>query len=96
MRIKPRRIQDRAHLQAVASLPCAICGASPVEVHHIRNGYGMGQRSSDLETIPLCPSCHRTGGMGVAFHGGPREWERLHGTEREILAKTLERLRMMV
>ena len=92
-RIKPRRVSDPAHLARVAALPCIVCGAQPVEVHHIRATVGMGQRASDLETLPLCHSCHRTGGAGVAFHAGPREWERLHGTERELLALILERLK---
>ena len=89
-RIKAKRLHDPAHLARVASLPCCACGASPVEVHHIRDGVGMGQRASDHETIPLCPYHHRTG--PTAFHAGPRYFEALYGTERELLAETLERL----
>lgn len=91
MRIKPRRVQSKIHLAMVAALPCIVCGARPVEVHHIRNGYGMGQRASDLETIPLCPGHHRTG--PDAFHAGPRTFEARFGTERELLARVVAMLR---
>ena len=90
MRIKPRRKKDPAHLARVASLPCCVCGVSPVEVHHIRSGMGMGQRAGDDETIPLCPWHHRTG--PVAFHAGPRVFQAAFGSERELLARTMERL----
>jgi hypothetical protein len=90
MRIKPRRKQSRIHLALVAAMPCIVCGSRPVEVHHLRNGYGMGQRASDLETIPLCPAHHRTG--PDAFHAGPRSFEARFGTERELLARTRARL----
>ena len=93
MRIKPRRKQSRIHLSMVAALPCIVCGSRPVEVHHIRNGYGMGQRASDLETLPLCPAHHRTG--PDAFHAGPRSFEARFGTERELLAVTMGRLKTM-
>ncbi len=92
LRIKPRRKQDKAHLARIAMLPCCVCGYWPVEVHHIRSGVGMGQKASDLETIPLCVWHHRTGPQ--AFHNGPKIFQALFGTERELLAKTLERLKM--
>lgn len=84
-----KRIRDKAHLAKVAQLPCCVCGNWPVEVHHIRQGVGMSQRAGDRETIPLCQAHHRTGGFGVAFHAGPREFQSIYGTERELLEKTL-------
>lgn len=36
------------YMGLVASLPCACCGAEPVEVHHIRAGQGMGQRPKSI------------------------------------------------
>lgn len=91
MRIKPRRKKDPAHLARVASMPCCVCGATPVEVHHIRSGMGMGQRASDRDTIPLCSEHHRTG--PDAFHAGPRRFQEIYGTERELLELTLEALK---
>ena len=78
---------EREHIAKVAGLSCIICGIRPVEVHHLRAGMGLGQRSSHFRTIPLCYVHHRTGGFGVAIHGGTREFQRIHGTEEELLAK---------
>lgn len=75
----------------VASLPCAICGAVGVNVHHIRTGIGIGRRASSFQTIPLCPEHHQ--GM-TGIHGmGRKAWERFHGvSELEILEKTNDAL----
>lgn len=79
----------REYMGKVAALPCAICGAHGVHVHHIRTGIGIGRRASDFDTIPLCPE-HHQGTEGI--HGmGRKAWERHHGiTELELLAKTKE------
>lgn len=81
----------REYMGKVASLPCAICGAHGVHVHHIRTGIGMGRRASDFDTLPLCPN-HHQGAEGI--HGmGRKAWERYHGiTELDLLAKTKEAL----
>ena len=78
---------EKAHLCIIASLRCIICGRSPVNVHHIREGYGLSQRAPHIETLPLCPWHHQTGTFGEAFHAGPREWVARFGTERELLAR---------
>ena len=88
---------ERLHLARVASLGCIICGA-PAEVHHLKHDpitgphLGMGQRASHFHTIPLCPRCHRTGGIGVAYHASPRTWEGIHGTEIELWKLTNQRI----
>ena len=93
-RIKPGRVTDERHLARVRSLPCVVCGAPPpVEAHHPRAGQGMGQKAGDDMAISLCESCHRTGGVGVAFHAGPRIWVLKHGSELDLLDITLERLK---
>lgn len=89
---------NKAHLRRIAEMGCIVClreglGKSPAEVHHIRAGQGMGQRADDTEAIPLCPLHHRLGGHGVAFHAGPRAFERRFGTERELLDDVRRRLR---
>ena len=53
----------------------------------------MGQKAGDDMAISLCESCHRTGGVGVAFHAGPRIWVLKHGSELDLLDITLERLK---
>lgn len=88
-RIKLGRVEEPDHLDLVRALGCVICGARPAEAHHVRIGVGMGQKAGDDETIGLCAVHHRTGGFGVAYHAGPREWERMHGAQREHLARVL-------
>lgn len=44
----------------VRALRCAACGcAPPCEANHVTFGRGVGQRSSDFKTFPLCTQCHR-------------------------------------
>ncbi|MDD4971887.1 MAG: Ref family recombination enhancement nuclease [Paludibacter sp.] len=77
---------ERQHLSKVAELGCIIC-RMPAEIHHIRNGVGMAQRSSHFNAIPLCPLHHRIGGNGVAIHAGQKTFESKFGTELELLDK---------
>lgn len=89
---------EKIHMDKVAQLGCIICsdflGAedSPAELHHLREGQGQSQRSSNYEVIPLCPAHHRLGGEGVAFHASPDQFRSLYGTETELLTKVLERI----
>lgn len=92
-RKKKATTAEREHMGVVAGLCCIVCrnlgyGDSPAEVHHVRYLAGGGQRSGNLDTIPLCPPHHRLGGYGVALHAGQEEWERRYGTEAELLAQT--------
>ncbi len=73
----------------VAELPCVLCGAHGVQVHHIREGQGMAQRASNWLVVPLCPSCH-TGPLGV--HGDKTMMRINKMTELDMLAKTIEAL----
>ena len=74
---------DKQYLDKIASLGCIIC-TSPAEIHHIRSGMGMGQRSPHSRVLPLCPAHHRTGGYGVAYHAGRGAWENNFGTELKL------------
>ncbi len=82
---------EREHMGKVAELGCMIC-EMPACVHHITTGVGMGQRASHYDTIPLCPTHHQHGGYGVAIHAGKQEWERLYGTEVQLLAQVKKSL----
>lgn len=75
----------------VAQLPCILCGAQPVEVHHIREGQGAAQRAQDTLTIPLCPEHHR-GANGLHGLGRKGFYTRYKLDELDLLAATLERL----
>ena len=87
---KPATKAESDHMGEVAALGCIIC-RRPAEVHHIA---GHGMRASHYETIPLCPDHHRNGNDCV--HAGRRTFEAKFGTEKELLAKTLTRLKKSV
>ena len=69
----------------VASLPCYACGASPVEVAHIRgmaalkHEGAMSRRKglSEYSCIPLCPSCHRHSPQSIHAIGEREFFERM-------------------
>lgn len=81
---------EKRHLNAVADLGCILCAVlgtpgTPAEIHHLRDGQGMGQRSSHFDAIGLCAYHHR-GDEG--YHGmGKRRFEAVYGvTERQLLS----------
>jgi hypothetical protein len=80
---------EKRHLARVASLPCALCGERPVEVHHMRDGQGMGQRASHWLAMPLCIEHHR-GQTGI--HGDRSAWKLRKMSELDALADTIRRL----
>lgn len=85
---------EKQWLRDVADLGCVVCrnagyGPSPAEIHHLRDGAGMAQRSSHFNAIPLCPNHHRNGGHGVAFHAGPKVWQENYGHELDLLEQTV-------
>ncbi|MDR2219742.1 MAG: hypothetical protein LBE24_04085 [Methylobacillus sp.] len=77
----------KSHLNRVAALPCCLCGAMPVELHHIREGQGMGQRAGDMLVIPVCADCHR-GSKGI--HGDKSMMKIRKVTELDLLNETLK------
>lgn len=87
---------EKRHMGRVAALGCILCdhlglGATPAQVHHIREGQGMGQRASNYLTVGLCLE-HHTGKSGL--HGlGTNAFERTYGlSELDLLAMVVERL----
>ncbi|ELN2576681.1 DUF968 domain-containing protein [Enterobacter kobei] len=90
---KSKTKAEKLHLSRVAALACIVCrneglGESPAVIHHVRTGQGIGQRASHFHTIPLCPAHHQFHGVGVSYHDCPKTWEKLHGSEKELLAQT--------
>ena len=83
---KAATTKEKQHMGRVAALSCALCGDSPVQVHHIREGQGMSQRASHFLTVPLCPDCH-TGPNGV--HGDKRMLKIAKLSELDLLADTI-------
>ena len=90
--IKAKTKAEKEHMTRVAELGCLICGR-PAELHHVRAGQGLGQRSSHTDVIPLCHEHHRTGAWGVAFHAGKKVWQAKYGSESELLEQVKERLK---
>ena len=81
-RYRSKKLKD--YMRSVADLGCICCGAIP-ELHHPRFNVGMGQRSSDMDVIPLCPTHHRLG--KISIHLGKKEFIKRFGTEQELLDK---------
>lgn len=80
---------EKRYMDRVASLPCVLCGAHGVQVHHVREGQGMAQRSQNWLTVALCPDCH-TGSAGI--HGNRNRLRLQKLDEIDLLAKTIEAL----
>lgn len=81
--------KDPAYLARVAQLPCVICGARPVHVHHCISERFSQRKASDCETIPLCHD-HHQGRNGI--HTSKRAWERENGFDYEFLAVVADQL----
>lgn len=90
---------ERLHYAKLANIGCIVCrhmgfGFSPCEIHHIRHGAGIGQKSHYKTAIPLCPNHHRLGGSGIAIHAGRRSFEQNVGLDEvgllELTTKLLE------
>jgi len=82
-------------LSRLAELGCILCWHlgfrdTPAQIHHLREGMGMGQRNSDDRAIPLCYE-HHQGDSG--YHGlGKRAFEeRYKLTELDLLELTEKR-----
>lgn len=76
------RVDGLAHMARVAELPCLICGARPVEVHHFPDP------RSDMRVGPLCPPHHRREFGSGAYHYSRRAFNDLHGSDDELMART--------
>ena len=87
--------REREYRNRVVALGCLVCrnlgyGPTPADYHHIRTGQGTSQRASHFLGIPLCRDHHQHGGHGVAIHAGQETFERMYGTELDLLAQTIE------
>jgi hypothetical protein len=84
-RVAPDRVRDPEHRARVRRLPCAsrlLPGAQcrgDVQCSHRDEGKGMGLKTSDLESVPMCAGCHDswTNNTPGAFHDWPKATKRL-------------------
>ena len=77
IRYRPGPVErDWKYLKYIRQFPCAVCGAYRSEACHV-GPHGIGQKASDIQTIPLCSKHHRTG--PDALHKlGPVKFQVLH------------------
>ena len=85
---KPATVKEKRHLSRIAELGCIVC-CGPANVHHIREGQGMGIRASHFLTIPLCREHHQG---DFSIHNSRREFQNIYGDELDLLAQTIEML----
>jgi len=88
---KPNKA-EREWLDKICESGCCVCANefaiySPAEPHHMD---GCRKPDCHFKTIPLCPNHHRNGGYGVALHAGRAQWEKLYGTQAELLKQVQE------
>ena len=77
------RVRSKRYLQFIASLPCVITGARPVECAHVRYGEakydkrqtGAGEKPSDIWALPLSAEMHRLSDEAQHQHGERQWWE---------------------
>ena len=85
-------MNPKTYMGMVASVGCVACrrlGIQPAPqnlVHHLRTGQGLGQKSSAYLTVALCHEHHQG---DFSIHNSRREFERVVGTELELLADTI-------
>jgi hypothetical protein len=53
-------VRDPKYLKFIRLLPCIACGKRKWGMQAMHIGpHGLGQKASDLDTLPGCPACHR-------------------------------------
>lgn len=84
------------HLVLVRQQPCCGCGAAaPSDPHHFGER-GVGQRCSDLLTVPLCRRCHDlvTDGRGTPGRHREELQEYFQGVALELLMRRVRQLEL--
>jgi hypothetical protein len=93
------RVIDRDYMDWIRTLQCVVCAqqvigywfgvqrSSRTEAAHVGQR-GIGQKSSDRETIPLCAEHHRLGKDSV-HRLGKNFWQH-HGIDRYALIRELQ------
>lgn len=76
----------------VATLGCIVCRdlgypETPANLHHVREGQGMSQRSSDWLVVPLCRDHHQ--GKG-GIHDKQEFYRTFRMDEMDLLALTIQ------
>jgi len=79
------------HLAFVRSFQCCVCGNPHSIAHHLRIDSGMGMKSSDFWSVPLCIPCHTHGPDAVHTVGSKLEldWFFVRGVDAKQIAINL-------
>lgn len=84
---------EKEHYAKLARLGCVLCAhisgewETPSEIHHIRK---VGQKRSNAEVIPLCPSHHRLGNASIHFLGR-KGFSKHWGFDEDFLLEKINR-----
>jgi hypothetical protein len=90
---KQATASEKRYMGRVSQQSCSCCGApGPSIVHHLREGQGTSDRSSNWLTISVCHHCHGNylGSQGI--HGDKTLLRIYKTSELDMLAKTIENL----
>jgi hypothetical protein len=87
----PKRTErNERYLAFLRLLPCINC-AAPYSVEAAHFGpHGISQKASDLDALPLCRRCHRTG-MRSYHTLGPRDFAKVHDIDVRGWIETFNR-----
>ena len=80
---------EKRYMGRVAELPCSCCGAHGVQLHHVREGQGKGQRAQNWLIVPLCPDCHTS---PIGIHGDKSILRLRKLDEMDLLAATIGKM----
>ncbi|HAX6826175.1 TPA: DUF968 domain-containing protein [Escherichia coli] len=85
-RPKRRRWMNEKYTRWVKTQPCACCGKPADDPHHlIGHGQGgMGTKSHDIFTLPLCREHHNE------LHADPLAFEEKHGSQVDLIFRFLD------
>ncbi|EJV1884574.1 DUF968 domain-containing protein, partial [Escherichia coli] len=85
-RPKRRRWVNEKYTHWVKTQPCACCGKPADDPHHlIGHGQGgMGAKSHDIFTLPLCREHHNE------LHADPLAFEEKHGSQVDLIFRFLD------
>ncbi len=78
--------------RAIGCLPCMNMGIdTPAEYTELHHTMGKTKPDAHLKVLPLCPTHHRPYSK-AGLHYNLREWEKVHGTQEELLEQVNQML----
>lgn len=73
---QPNAVEKRHHAR-IREMPCILCGAFPVSVHHMRHNGRHWILKDHRYVAPLCPPHHTEGKQAIHRIGHPAFFELL-------------------